>query len=181
MWMHGTRLTKWSNSTLSEFSDQVCCISLSYDQWSENAMTVKRAWSANLDHSSWFDQNLNSAPNIVELENDDQNSILQKIRMSDHGRNGDFIFRTISLRKLVQRYENIPRLINSTKIQMLRKQEVDGSYLSIKWAGAASSSLHSSHWSFPARAVIISSGYDQYYRYDLFTLFDYHLFLIFIG
>ena len=50
---------------------------------------------------------------------------------------------------------------------MLRKQEVDGSYLSIKWAGAASSSQHSSHWSFPARTIIISSGYDHYYRYYL--------------
>ena len=93
----------------------------------------------------------------------------------------DFIFRTISLRKLVQRYENIPRSINSTKIQMLRKQEVDGSYLSIKWAGAAASSLHSSHWSFPARVITISSGYDQYYRYYLLLLFDYHFFLIIIS
>ena len=35
--------------------------------------------------------------------------------------------------------------------------------------------------SFPARAIIISSGYDQYYRYYLLLLFDYHFFLIIIS
>ena len=64
---------------------------------------------------------------------------------------------------------------------MLRKQEVDGSYLSIKWAGAASSSPHSSHWSFPASTIIISSGYEQYYRYYLLLLFNHLFFLIIIN
>ena len=35
--------------------------------------------------------------------------------------------------------------------------------------------------SFPARAIIISSGYDQYYRYYLLLLFNHLFFLIIIN
>ena len=135
------------------------------------AMTVKKCGQQILGHSSWFGQSLNSASKIQEPEKwwskinftENQHVWSRKERwiLSSGQLAWANLFKDLKVKKK-------PRSINSTKIRILRKQEVDGSYLSIKWAGVASSSPHSSHWSFPARTIIISSGYDQYYRYYLY-------------
>ena len=165
----------WANS-LTRFAASLChMINDQKMQW-----PWKECVQQILGNSCWFDQNLNSAPKILEPEKwwskinftKTQNVWSRKERwiLSSGQSACANLFKDIKVIKYTK--------INKFYDNCCKTQEVDGSYLLIKWAGAASSSLHSSHWSFPARAIIISSGYDQYYWYDLLLLFNYHLFLI---
>ena len=116
-----------------------------------------------LGHSSWFDKNLNSAAKILEPEKWWSKINFTK-NQNDWSRKGRWILSSgqsawakLFKEMKVIKYTKINKFYENTNAA---KTEVDGSYLSIIWAGAASSSLHSSHSSFPARTIIISSGYD---------------------